>query len=213
MKTCPSCNKEIEGQFNFCPHCGYKDATADQKISPTQGVINDTNKKQSSTSLFTQPAQRLSSGRAKLACILGVLSLFCGFVFSIPAVILGWMELKAIESGKSPYIGKKLAQIGYVLGIISIVLFFAAFVYNFSIHGVAGDSVLQNLLTGMGLLLLATVVVCAYFIPTAIAVKRGHPNCLPIVLINIFAGWIYGIGWLVAIVWACSAIDRNKQCR
>lgn len=52
-----------------------------------------------------------------------------------------------------------------------------------------------------------------YFIPTIIAVKRGHPNRVPIILINILAGWMYGVGWLIALVWSCTAIDRSKQYR
>lgn len=57
------------------------------------------------------------------------------------------------------------------------------------------------------------VLLIVYFIPTAIAVKRGHPNRVPIILINILTGWMYGVGWLISLVWSCAAIDRSKQYR
>ena len=42
-----------------------------------------------------------------------------------------------------------------------------------------------------------------YFLPTILAVKRGH-DVIPILLLNFFFGWT-GIGWLIMFVWAiCS---------
>ena len=38
-------------------------------------------------------------------------------------------------------------------------------------------------------------------LPTIIAVVKNHPYKLPIILINIFGGLVFGIGWLVALVW------------
>ncbi len=40
-----------------------------------------------------------------------------------------------------------------------------------------------------------------YFLPTIIAAARHHNHLLPIVLVNIFAGWTF-IGWIVALVWS-----------
>jgi uncharacterized membrane protein HdeD (DUF308 family) len=50
-------------------------------------------------------------------------------------------------------------------------------------------------------LLLLVMSLLAYFIPTAIAVKRQHRNTTAIVVLNIFAGWTF-VGWVVALVWA-----------
>jgi hypothetical protein len=42
-----------------------------------------------------------------------------------------------------------------------------------------------------------------YFLPTLLAVRRGH-GVLPILLLNLFFGWT-GIGWLAMLIWAlCS---------
>lgn len=40
-----------------------------------------------------------------------------------------------------------------------------------------------------------------YFIPTAIAVVRSHPQWLPIFVLNLVAGWTFA-GWVGALVWS-----------
>lgn len=72
-------------------------------------------------------------GRAMLAFSTAVVSLyFCCLPAGIPAVILGYAELAAIERGASPKSGKKLAQVAILIGWIEIAgtllaaLFFAA---------------------------------------------------------------------------------------
>lgn len=70
-----------------------------------------------------QPRAPSASGRALASLILGILSLVCmGFLAGIPAIILGSMELKAIKRGESPRAGETLAKVGYILGIVSVVL-------------------------------------------------------------------------------------------
>lgn len=39
------------------------------------------------------------------------------------------------------------------------------------------------------------------FLPTIIAIKKNHPQKVPIILVNIFGGAFWGIGWFIAIVW------------
>ena len=40
-----------------------------------------------------------------------------------------------------------------------------------------------------------------YFVPTVIAIHRGHRNKVAIINLNIFVGWSF-IGWAVALVWS-----------
>jgi hypothetical protein len=47
-----------------------------------------------------------------------------------------------------------------------------------------------------------------YFLPTMIAVARGHRNALPIFILNLFLGWTF-LGWIVALVWCFTAQDKN----
>lgn len=49
----------------------------------------------------------------------------------------------------------------------------------------------------------------AYFLPTFIASRRSHPNGNSIALLNIFLGWTF-IGWLVALIWSVSAIQKKE---
>lgn len=52
--------------------------------------------------------------------------------------------------------------------------------------------------------ILLMVLFVAYFLPTFISAKRGHPNGTGIFLLNLFLGWTF-IGWLVALIWSVSA--------
>ena len=48
-----------------------------------------------------------------------------------------------------------------------------------------------------------------YLMPTIIAVLKKHPYKVPIILINVIGGLIWGLGWLVALVWCF--IDAKKE--
>lgn len=49
--------------------------------------------------------------------------------------------------------------------------------------------------------------IALYAAPGLVALKRGHPQVVPIVLINIFLG-ATAIGWVVALAWASSSFDK-----
>lgn len=71
------------------------------------------------------PSQQSSaSGRAIASLILSILGLIgCGFLTSIPGLILGKMEMNAINAGEAPRAGEVLAKIGFYLGIAATVLY------------------------------------------------------------------------------------------
>lgn len=51
-----------------------------------------------------------------------------------------------------------------------------------------------------------------YFLPSLIAVLRDHPQTLPIFILDLLAAWT-GIGWIVAVVWACTSFPAaNRAC-
>lgn len=45
-------------------------------------------------------------------------------------------------------------------------------------------------------------------LPTIIAIRKKHPYKTAIILVNIFGGLLYGLGWLVALVW-CFVLPKN----
>ncbi len=57
-------------------------------------------------------------------------------------------------------------------------------------------------------LIMLTLLLAAYFVPSIVAVVRKHNNTLPIVLVNLLLGWML-IGWLVALIW--STTDNVKK--
>ena len=58
-------------------------------------------------------------------------------------------------------------------------------------------------------LVLALVAITAYLLPLIIAASRSHPNTMAIATLNILLGWTM-LGWIAALVWALTAIDRRK---
>jgi hypothetical protein len=48
------------------------------------------------------------------------------------------------------------------------------------------------------------------FLPTIIAIRKNHPYKVAIILINIFGGLLYGLGWLVALVW-CFILPNRRD--
>jgi hypothetical protein len=48
------------------------------------------------------------------------------------------------------------------------------------------------------------LLVLAYFLPSLVAVARGHQSWLEIVTCNLFLGWTV-LGWIVAFIWSFTA--------
>ena len=49
-----------------------------------------------------------------------------------------------------------------------------------------------------------------YFLPDWVAQSRGHPQRGSIFILNLFLGWTF-LGWVVALIWANSYIEKNKR--
>jgi hypothetical protein len=52
-------------------------------------------------------------------------------------------------------------------------------------------------------------IVVVYFLPFIVANMRGHCQSLAIFMLNLLAGWTV-LGWVVAIVWACTDNVRSR---
>ena len=46
-----------------------------------------------------------------------------------------------------------------------------------------------------------------HFLPTVIALLRGHHNSFAILLTNLLLGWTV-IGWIIALIWSFTAVAR-----
>ncbi len=58
---------------------------------------------------------------------------------------------------------------------------------------------------GVAILILLVVF---HFLPTMIALLRGHHNGFAIFLTNLLLGWTV-IGWIVAFIWSGTAAERR----
>ena len=54
---------------------------------------------------------------------------------------------------------------------------------------------------------LVSIFLLLYWAPVVIAGLRGHPQTMAIAVLTLLAGWT-ALGWLIALVWACTAVDR-----
>jgi hypothetical protein len=48
------------------------------------------------------------------------------------------------------------------------------------------------------------------FLPTLIALLRGHHNAFAIFLTNLLLGWTV-IGWLIALIWSTTAREQRVR--
>jgi hypothetical protein len=66
----------------------------------------------------------------------------------------------------------------------------------------------------MDVFLFAVVVLLilgAYFLPTIIAIARGHRQAVAIFLLNLFLGWTM-LGWVGALVWSAVNDCEPRRC-
>lgn len=52
--------------------------------------------------------------------------------------------------------------------------------------------------------LILILILAVYFVPAFVAANREHRNRLAISMLNLFLGWTL-LGWVIALVWACTA--------
>jgi Kef-type K+ transport system membrane component KefB len=71
---------------------------------------------------------------------------------------------------------------------------------------VNGNDPAAQLMVG---LLIVAAVLAVYFLPTLIAVNRGHRNAGPIFVINLFLAWTFVI-WVIVLAWSLSDNTRQK---
>ncbi len=47
-----------------------------------------------------------------------------------------------------------------------------------------------------------------YVLPIIIALVREHPSWMGVTVVTLLLGWT-GIGWIIALAWACSGVKPN----
>lgn len=65
----------------------------------------------------------------------------------------------------------------------------------------------ENTILASGILIWI-LAACAYLLPTAIALLRGHPSTGGIFIINLFLGWTF-LAWIIALAWSMSSKGNN----
>lgn len=118
-KACPKCNQMNPAEAAFCLNCASPIGSAPPPIGAPS---------QFGTTPPVQPGAQPSQ-KGLFSLILAIIALICCGPFAgIPAAILGWMELDAIKTGRTPADNKWMAQVGLWGGIVSTVLHIIGYV-------------------------------------------------------------------------------------
>ena len=121
-KYCQNCNQANPADAAFCRNCAAAlNSFGGQQANNPWNQQSANNQKQ-----FNQPPAGNSGGesqKATISLVLAITGFFCCSLFtSIPAAILGWMEVGAIKRGESSPAGLSKAQIGMWGGIAVTIL-------------------------------------------------------------------------------------------
>jgi Domain of unknown function (DUF4190)/zinc-ribbon domain len=83
-----------------------------------------------------------ASGRAIASMVMSIVSLFtCGALLSIPGMILGKMEMNAIQRGQAPRSGETMAKVGFYVGLgVTILTCLVVVLYAILVLGTASNS-------------------------------------------------------------------------
>ncbi len=131
-KQCLNCQQSNPPEAAFCLNCAAplaqnpfgNNQQANQQANPQWNQPNFGGQQAGQNFAQQSPANAGgASQRAIIALVLTVAGLFCcGALASIPAAIVGWMEMDAIKKGQSPPAGMWMAQVGLWGGIIVTIL-------------------------------------------------------------------------------------------
>jgi predicted RNA-binding Zn-ribbon protein involved in translation (DUF1610 family) len=108
IKYCQNCGSPIDKEAVVCPKCGV--------------MIKSITREKAEE-------EKRPSPMAIISLVAGIMSLPCGFLwgtgilFAIAAVVLGILDLKNINAGKSESIGKGFDIAGIVCGGVGILIF------------------------------------------------------------------------------------------
>lgn len=136
-RTCPKCNQMNPPDAAFCLNCSSAlglGAPTQQQSPPYVGgqtpYVGAPPQQYGGPNVGMQGSSSGGAGqKAVAALILAIVGLLCCGPFTgIPAAIVGWLELDAIKSGKSPAAGKWMAQVGLWGGIAVTIIHSVAWV-------------------------------------------------------------------------------------
>lgn len=99
-----------------------------------------------------------------------------------------------------------LYPITFVLGVFLLVLITRRYELSFHLLNFEQYSLLGQ---SLGSLFLFSAIIICYLLPAVVAQLRKHNNQLAVFMLNLFLGWTF-IGWVIALVWACTD-NTNKE--
>ncbi len=129
-KVCQKCNQSNPSEAAFCLNCASPLGQGGWQPNQ-QGNYQNYSSPQQAGQNFVQPSTSGgSSQRATAALVLALAGLFCcGPFTSVPAIIVGWMEINAINQGQSSPAGRGMATFGLWGGVIATLLHIGGYLF------------------------------------------------------------------------------------
>lgn len=120
-KICKNCNQSNLSQAAFCSNCASP--LPPEFSSGQQWNQPNASGQQDGQNFAPNANSGGASQKATAALIMAVAGFFCCSIFTtIPAIVVGWMEMNAIKAGQSSKDGLMFAQIGFWLGIAGTII-------------------------------------------------------------------------------------------
>jgi type II secretory pathway pseudopilin PulG len=116
---CSKCGEHIDDETAVCPLCGSTSPVLAQSMPPPAAASPAPPLAPGfgPTSMAVKPQ---TDGKAVWSLVLGIISLLCGILPGIVAIILGHMSRSSIRQGMGRLKGDGMATAGLVMGYISI---------------------------------------------------------------------------------------------
>lgn len=119
----PSAGQQQQQPQGYTPYSGY------QGYPPQYGYGDQTS------------GQQGASGRAIAALVTGIISIvMCCWPVGIVGIVLGKMEMNAIQEARAPQAGETMAKVGFYMGIVAtaISLLFTGLYFLGALASIAG---------------------------------------------------------------------------
>jgi prepilin-type processing-associated H-X9-DG protein len=122
---CPACNTVLKasqhgaGRKISCPQCGQRLLIPNPVQPVNRAVLGEVIPSSAHSPAEATAGPAVTSGKATISLVLGVLSFFALLLAGIPAAVLGFLALGDIKKGGGRVKGQGLAITGIILGLMN----------------------------------------------------------------------------------------------
>lgn len=142
MAYCPRCGTQVADDARICPNCSYalspvgssQEVAGQQPVAPDPAPQPPMAGSQAFPSAAPVPAQPKTDGGAIASLVLAIAGfVICPVIPSIIAIPIGLSAEKRIKESGGTLTGEGLAKVGWILGIVGLIVVVAFFLLFFAV--------------------------------------------------------------------------------